>query len=114
MECPDRLEFERYLTIMNEPNVATKNSTEIKPPTVKHGSEWDNLYCKSYNPEQVIVNKPVIRRCVGMTPAERREFYEQEKRRLRDLKSANEQAPVLTESLFCFFFSSIITSIFLR
>lgn len=67
------------------------NRVEVKLPKPNcnpflEEETWDDYDCPTYDPKSVAADKPILRITNGMTPAQRREFREQERRRLNGME----------------------------
>lgn len=70
----------------NKPETKIVVPKPTKNPFETPDEMWDDLESPTYDPQKGIAEKDVLRNNIGMTPAERREFREQERRRLNDIK----------------------------
>ncbi|KAK7863298.1 hypothetical protein R5R35_005341 [Gryllus longicercus] len=90
-ECPDKriLETHKFQT---GDEVSKKNLQEFIRPSLPPSEEnWDtDDYQSSYDPNQHINNKCVIRNIQGATKSERKQFRREERRRVNQLADASE------------------------
>lgn len=87
--CPDKVKFEKsVLEIEIDPGFPKKEKVkyEVVPPGWKDDENWDGLVgTAGYNPQETIVEKPVIRKLVGATAKEKRKFYDAEQERFEKI-----------------------------
>ncbi|XP_053669751.1 gametocyte-specific factor 1 homolog [Anopheles nili] len=100
--CPDRamMETYQYVTSTNG-NMsdlaldAAINGTKGKPDdyqpsqTGNDDENWDDMNAKPYNPVAYCETHAVIRKATHKTAAEKRQFYEDEKHRISQLRKRN-------------------------
>lgn len=93
--CPDRATFDHYINVVGVKINEKKTRIEVKPPKIntnpfmKPEESWDDLDCPTYDPKKLAADKPILRITNGMTPAERRDFREQERKRLNAMEHFN-------------------------
>ncbi|XP_063709557.1 gametocyte-specific factor 1 homolog [Culicoides brevitarsis] len=94
--CPNRTSFDEYVSLSSQDSeLAKKNKKTLDQissmvstnPFMQPEESWDDFDVPTYNARQVAKEKNVLMTasCIGLTPAQRRQFYEQENQRLRKL-----------------------------
>lgn len=64
-----------------------EKAPDIKPPEYIEDESWDDMVGQGgYDPRAATEDKPILRRLIGATPAQKRRFYEQEQKRLQRLQ----------------------------
>ncbi|XP_054086688.1 protein D7 [Zeugodacus cucurbitae] len=84
--CPDR----KLITQYKYDTVAPKEEEPIRQIPIECEENWDDTEVDDYDPQKFIAEKNVLRKPMGIPPAERKEFIKQERKRLGDEESYSE------------------------
>lgn len=104
-QCEDRANFDMYKYCITtaaathtsaatrEPELIYNTSDPVAPNKVQDDDDecWDDLRIPAYNPEEYCASAKIIRKATLKTPSEKKQFYEQEMIRHRQLQCIKQE-----------------------